>query len=66
MTQQRLEELELAARLLSALLQGPVTCYRLPPRLYMHDMYKAVQCLNSMGIKVERIDAGGTPTWDLV
>ena len=66
MTQQRQEELELASQLLKALLLGPVHRHNLPRCMCMTDMRIAVQCLTQMGIKVERTDAGGNPTWQLV
>lgn len=70
-------ELDLAKRLLTALVKGPVmnlggiVCNQ-PIRgkfesLKMNstDMHDAVRCLQRLNYGVERTDAGGSPTWVL-
>jgi len=69
-------ELDLAKRLLAALVRGQVYnlggifCNRaddLPNHLqFSHtDMHDAVRCLQRLGYGVDRVDAGGSPTWEL-
>jgi hypothetical protein len=73
-------ELDLTKKLLEALLlDGKVFCDGFvyskskPSIMNRADMYIAVNCLNRLKVKigdytckVERIDAGGRPTWALV
>ena len=70
------KELDLAKRLLAALVNGPV--YALGGIFYGHpinvskslrfsqtDIHDAVRCLQRLGYGIERADAGGSPTWIL-
>jgi len=67
LTKEEKEELRLATILLKALVKGPVYFFDLPILHIWHgDMYTAVKCLNRLGIKVERTDSGGKPTWEII
>ena len=70
------KELDLAKRLLTALLKGPVMnlggsfCISVDGKLeslkFDHtDMCDAVRCLQRLNCEVYRTDAGGRPTWAL-
>jgi hypothetical protein len=70
------EKLSLAKKLLASLLVEPVTSFgggsvygkvdgKHSFLMTTTEMYHAVQMLARADIRVERIDAGGSPTWGL-
>jgi biotin operon repressor len=56
----------MAKQLFDALQNGPVCYHTLPKGMNRTDLFHAIQELRSFGILIERIDAGGSPTWKLI
>ncbi len=65
---------EQTRKLAAALLAGPVSAiggilYSAKQNgflMTMNDLRKGIAELDTHGIRVRRIDAGGTPTWDVI
>ncbi len=70
------DELEQAKKLAKAIIEGKICAIGgiafdkdMNPLMNTTDLYDAIQILNKVlapdGFSISRIDAGGSPTWDL-